>query len=165
MVFVLTGWMFLEWVLYCGCVLYYKLLCLMRLSDFCRFLYIWTFLFKDTFQHFLKNVPKVWTIFVRTISLWFLKISFWGGGLLVLNGPPPQSRVSMSKFPSEGKIRKNCFGIFFIIFMKSLKMVIKWLRRVAFVGWDVSEASLADFGRSWQILLEPCLSAVNLIKK
>ena len=35
------------------------------------------------------------------------------------------------------------------MFMQKVKMVLKWLRRVAFVGWDVAEASTRRVGRRW----------------
>ena len=68
--------------LYFWCVLYYKLLFWMRLSEFVYFLYIGTY-FKCIFDICWTNVPEVWTIFVRTI---FLRLF---GIFGVLNGPPP----------------------------------------------------------------------------
>ena len=102
----------------------------------CRFLYIWRY-FKYIVVHVLTNVPEVWTIFVRTVFFSFLGI------FVVLNGPPPTpSPASMSKFPSGGeKYIKNIGKYWFSMFLIE-KMVLKWLRRIAFVWWDVAEASL-----------------------
>ena len=52
---------------------------------------------------FFKKVPEVWTIFVRTVCLWFVCNLL---GLLVLNGPPPHASIPIPgvnvKVPFQG---------------------------------------------------------------
>ena len=119
------------------CIIICCFKCVYRIR--CIFLYICIYV-EDVFDIVWKSVPEVWTIFVRRILCvcwWFFGI--WG----VLNGPPPlppPSPASMSKFPSgEEKYKINvCLSIFYDFYKKKLKkctkMVLKWLRRVAFVG-------------------------------
>ena len=99
----------------------------------CIFPYIGTYLkyiFLRFFELVWKDVPEVWTIFVRTIFLRF------GGIFGVLNGPPPPpSPASMSKFPSGGnKYGNKCFFDDLLWFLlKQLKkwiIVLRWLRHV-----------------------------------
>ena len=51
-------WICWTCIFYFWCVLYYKLLILLRLSDSVYFLYIRLYL-KDILGHVLKNVPEV----------------------------------------------------------------------------------------------------------
>ena len=106
---------------------------------FCLFLYIWTY-FIDMFIHFLKNVPEVWTIFVRNISFAICCDFF------VQYAPPHPRRQCQSSLLGN-KYGKSYFSYFCDFYEKIImNNVLKWLRRVAFVGWDVA---LHDFGFSF----------------
>ena len=133
------------------CVLYYEVSLLMRSSYWVSFsVYTWTY-FKDMIWHFLKSVPEVWIIFVRRILCDLLGF----GGIWVLNDPPrhhhhphptPIPGVNV-KVPFQRKKHKLLFCDFLWFLWKSrkLKNVLKWLRRVAFVGWDTYSPMLAYF--------------------
>ena len=107
----------------------------------CRFLYIWTY-FKYMFIHFFKNVPEVWTFFVRTIVLRCLRI------LGVLNGPPQIPGVNV-RVPFRGKeIWRTIVCYWFLWFLQKRKRKVGTkmitscsIRRVTqlVVGWGGGE--------------------------
>ena len=121
-----TFWIFGNIFLYFWCALYYKLLfeCVYRIRS--HFPYTWTY-FKVFFT-FFENCPEVWTISVRTVFFVIFCDS--------LPPPVPISGVNV-KVPFRGKNMEHnyCLMIFVwcLCFFVS-KMVLKWLRRVAFVG-------------------------------
>ena len=92
---------------------------------------------------FLKNVPEVWTIVVRTVFDRSFVIFLILG---ILTGPPTHPHTPIPgvnvKVPFRGK--QICKNMFFLLISYDLyetnwKNVLKWLRRVAFVGgWWVS---------------------------
>ena len=88
------------------CIINWFFKCVYRIR--CIFLYIWRY-FKDIFEHVLKNVPEVWTIFVRTIFVCIVFLCF--GGLGVLNGPPHPHpwHQCQSSLPGGSKYVNTCF--------------------------------------------------------
>ena len=88
------------------------------------------------FQRFWKISRCVNNSRTNYVFLFFCDV----GGFWVLNVPhPPPSPASMSKSPYGGKnIDKHLFTKFY---HKKRNVVLKCLRRVAFVGWDVAELS------------------------
>ena len=87
-----------------------------RIWILCIWLYMEAW-FKNMFWDVLrifrryKNVPEVWTIFVRTISFWDV-LGFW-----VLNGP-----LTSLKLPSEGYLAK-----FKILYLKEQCAAEFWI--------------------------------------
>ena len=120
------------------CVLYYKLLFLMCLSDSVYFSvymkmfwrYVWTFLWKMSQKCEQFSYEIFWGIFVG-----------FGG---VLNGPlppPPPQRQCQSSLPGGKNMKNHICLLVFLIFMKKIenpwkntRMMTSWsIRRVAFV--------------------------------
>ena len=92
----------------------------------CHFLCMWIY-FKDIFEHFLKNVQEVWTIFVRNICLWFWRI-------LVLNGPSQHThththprRQCQSSLPGEKICKKVLYIDFCDFYENKLKTCTKMI--------------------------------------
>ena len=118
------NWICWNICLHFGCVLYYKLLCLMRLSDSVSFS-VYMKIFWRYFWTFLENMSQKCEQF--SYELLFCDCLGFG----VLNGPPPPpSPASMSKFPSGWKRLKTIVLNDFLWFYKKLKncinIVLQW---------------------------------------
>ena len=134
-------WMFQNvfWCFGVFCIVDYYFECVYRIR--CIFLFIGTYL-QDIFWYFSHLLNKC----PRSVNNSRTKDSLRFFGILgVLNGPlHPPPPASMSKSPSGWTNRtKTRYLLIFINFVQTFeKMILKCLRCVAVVGWDVSEASL-----------------------
>ena len=86
-----------------------------------------------------KKCPRSVTNFCTNMCF---VICFDLGGFWVLNGPPLHpTTTTTTPIPGRGKkYVKNVVSITFYGFYEKTENVLKWLRRVAFVGWDAAEA-------------------------
>ena len=103
---------------YYWCVLYYKLLFLMRISDSVSFS-VYMNIFWWCVSTCLEKCPEVWTHFVRTV----FGECFCDFCLICC--PPHPHPWRQSKFPTRGKIEKTCV----CLFLKNRKMTLKLSRR------------------------------------
>ena len=118
--------------LYCWCVLYYKLLFLMRLSDslsFSVYMNIFQRYFRTFFEHFMNKCLRSVNNSRTKDSLWFFRFGrifkdLWGP---IWSPPPPPSPASMSKSPPGGKKygKKHLVRTLWFLW-KNWKMVLKW---------------------------------------
>ena len=103
----------------------------------------------------------VFLFILDVLKLWWFVLDCLGFGGPKWSAPhhhPPPSPASMSKFPSGGKdMERNGLLMIFDDFYKKekrkhcIKMVLKWLRRVAFVGWDMLVSSIYSFKCFWTV--------------
>ena len=104
---------------------------------------IYEHILKICFDMFGESVQKC-EQFSYELFVW--DFGFWGGGGPKWSPPPPPtpSPASMSKFPPQGKFGKtHCFSDFYDFYENEKikwKMVLQWLRRVAFARRDAAEA-------------------------
>ena len=111
-------------------------------------------IYQDIFKAFLEifwKMSQKCEQFPYELFLWFCMICLdcW-----------PLSHIpirSMSKFPSGGRnMNEKKYD-----FYEKMKMILKWLRRVAFVGWDVAlleSARLLEFASIVSWVTSPCYS-------